>query len=195
MLSPMLLPKESPCLKEARRVVRDTPNEADQLQILGHIAMSNLILHSERVNPSESPQARAIILPEPRVAGGISIRLAVPGAGDLKFIDDLQKKHSKMVGRFPTKQIEANISKGKVLIAEEGIKAPPEKDQGIEESAGSRHWMPGCLDDSMPRVPVGYCISNDRYLKHDDCGIVYQLNVMPAKQRGLIGATLIKAVF
>jgi hypothetical protein len=32
-------------------------------------------------------------------------------------------------------------------------------------------------------------------MKRDDVGIVYQLNVLPLKQRHLIGATLIKAVF
>lgn len=120
--------------------------------------MSNLIVHVDRSRPSES---QAIILPPPRVA--IEIRPATPK--DVAFIDQLQRKHARMVGWFPTKQIEANISKGKVLIAEAN------------------------------REQVGYCISNDRYLKHDDCGIVYQLNVAPTKQRGLIGATLIKAVF
>jgi hypothetical protein len=35
----------------------------------------------------------------------------------------------------------------------------------------------------------------DRYHKHDDIGIIHQLNVTPGKQRGFIGATLLKAMF
>ncbi|MGN6505946.1 MAG: hypothetical protein ACTHM6_10325, partial [Tepidisphaeraceae bacterium] len=42
---------------------------------------------------------------------------------------------------------------------------------------------------------VGYCIGQDQYFKRDDVGIIYQMNVSPGKQRGLIGATLLKAQF
>jgi hypothetical protein len=42
---------------------------------------------------------------------------------------------------------------------------------------------------------VGYVISRDQYFKRDDVGIIYQLNVLPNYQRGLIGAHLLKAVF
>lgn len=42
---------------------------------------------------------------------------------------------------------------------------------------------------------VGYCIGNDQYFKRDDVGIIYQLNVVPGKQRGFIGASLLKAQF
>lgn len=42
---------------------------------------------------------------------------------------------------------------------------------------------------------MGYCISRDQYMKRDDVGIVYQLNVLPLRQRHLVGASLIKAVF
>jgi hypothetical protein len=38
-------------------------------------------------------------------------------------------------------------------------------------------------------------IGTDRYFKHDDVGIIYQLNVAPGKQRGFVGATLLKAMF
>jgi hypothetical protein len=44
-------------------------------------------------------------------------------------------------------------------------------------------------------TPVGYCIGNDQYFKRDDVGIIYQLNVVPERRRGLIGATLIQAMF
>jgi hypothetical protein len=107
------------------------------------------------------PEVQAITLPEPRVA--ISIRVAEQR--DLRFIDDLQRKHAKMVGWFPTRQLETNIKGGKILIAESGNES------------------------------VGYVIAHDKYLKREELGICYQLNVLPGKQRGLIGATLIKAVF
>ncbi len=42
---------------------------------------------------------------------------------------------------------------------------------------------------------MGYCIGNDQYFKRDDVGIIYQLNVLPGKQRGFIGASLLKAQF
>jgi hypothetical protein len=38
-------------------------------------------------------------------------------------------------------------------------------------------------------------ISRDRYLKRDELGVIYQLCVAPGHQRGLIGASLVKAVF
>lgn len=117
--------------------------------------MSHLTLY----NPDNTT---AITLPEPRIT--VSVREAKQS--DLPFIDELQKKHSKMVGWFPTKQIEANIKGGHVLIAED------EK-----------------------RCRVGYCIARDTYMKREDCGIVYQLNVTPGEHRKLVGATLIKAVF
>lgn len=116
--------------------------------------MTDLVLHCGE---------RDVALPLPQARVSISIRTAV--SADLAFIDELQKKHTKMVGWFPTKQIEANIAKGQVLIAEEGA------------------------------ARLGYCIAQDKYLKREELGIVYQLNVLPGKQRGLIGATLIKEVF
>jgi hypothetical protein len=42
---------------------------------------------------------------------------------------------------------------------------------------------------------AGYCIARDQYFKRDDVGIIYQMNVAPGKQRGFVGATLLKAVF
>jgi hypothetical protein len=86
--------------------------------------------------------------------------------GDIAFIDYLQKMHGHMVGWFPTKQLEKNIADGHVLIAEDAAKNA-----------------------------VGYCIARDQYMKRDDVGIVYQLNVLPLRHRNLIGATLVKATF
>src|SRR5687767_877961 len=87
-------------------------------------------------------------------------------SSDLPFVDSLQRVHTHMVGWMPTKQIEGKIAAGDVVIAED-----------------------------QARTPLGYCISHDQYMKRDDVGIVYQLNVLPLKQRNLIGASLIKAVF
>ena len=44
-------------------------------------------------------------------------------------------------------------------------------------------------------VQIGYVIAKYEYMKRDEVGIVYQLNVMPIRHRHLVGATLIKAVF
>jgi hypothetical protein len=85
---------------------------------------------------------------------------------DLAFIDSLQKMHSHMVGWFPMKQFEGHISQGNIAIAE---------------------------DDQQNAV--GYCLSRDQYMKRDDVGIIYQLNIAPLKHRSLIGATLVKSVF
>ncbi len=86
--------------------------------------------------------------------------------GDLPFLDSLQKLHTKQVGWMPTKQLEGKIKAGHVIIAEDEAKQA-----------------------------LGYCIGTDQYFKRDDVGIIYQLNVLPAKQRGLIGATLVKAMY
>jgi hypothetical protein len=85
---------------------------------------------------------------------------------DLPFIDSLQKLHSKQVGWMPTKQLEERIKAGHVLLAE---------------------------DEATTRI--GYCIACDRYMKREDCGIIYQMNVLPGRQRGFVGATLLKAQF
>lgn len=84
---------------------------------------------------------------------------------DMGFIDELQKMHSHMVGWMPRKQIEGNIEAERILIA--------------EDHAGN---------------PIGYSIARDQYMKRDDVGIVYQVNVLPLKHRHLVGATLVKTV-
>jgi hypothetical protein len=127
---------------------------------------------------------RAELIPLPNV--NITIR---PGVlSDVPFMDSLQKLHSKQVGWMPTKQFEGKIKLGHVLIAEE---------------VGSRRYAVGTEENSsalptadcIPPTPVGYCIGNDQYFKRDDVGIIYQMNVVPGKQRGLIGASLLKAQF
>src|SRR5262249_37014119 len=96
---------------------------------------------------------------------GVDVTIRPGVASDLAFVDALQKMHTKQVGWMPTATLEGKIKLGHVLIA---------------ESNGER---------------VGYCIGNDQYFKRDDVGIIYQMNVMPGKQRGLIGASLLKAQF
>jgi hypothetical protein len=96
----------------------------------------------------------------------IAINIRVATVADISFIDALQKKHTKMVGWMPTMQLQGKIEKGQTLIAE---------------------------DETNQRV--GYCIAQDQYFKRDDVGIIYQMNVVPGKQRGLIGASLLKAQF
>src|SRR5262245_51847576 len=89
-----------------------------------------------------------------------------PGTlADVPFIDQLQSMHRHMVGWMPTKQLEGKIAAEHVLVAEDGA------------------------------TKLGYCVAQDQYFKRDDVGVIYQLNVLPLKQRNLIGASLIKAVF
>lgn len=116
--------------------------------------------------PPES--AAAVVVPPQRIIPVSRCTVSVRPATmeDVPFIDQLQKMHSHMVGWFPGKQIEGKIKLGHVIIAED------EQKQSL-----------------------GYCIAQDQYSGRDDVGIIYQLNVMPLKQRHLIGATLIKAVF
>ncbi len=134
--------------------------------------------------------AHAAALPQPRVA--LAIRRAVQS--DLAFVDGLQKLHSRMVGWMPTRQLEANIQQGYVLLAEE---THDEVMRCSDDEVTSHRCTPSPSPPLTPAPPhpVGYCIYRDRYFKRDDCGIIYQLNVDPAKQRGLAGAALVQATF
>jgi hypothetical protein len=139
---------------------------------------------------SELAIHRAEPIPLPSV--NITIR---PGVmSDVPFLDSLQKLHTKQVGWMPTKQFEGKIAAGHVLIAETR-----------NEECGTRNEENASAgDSSVPHsafrvphspVPVGYLIGNDQYFKRDDVGIIYQMNVLPGRQRGLIGASLLKAQF
>jgi hypothetical protein len=112
----------------------------------------------------------------PRAA--VSVRAAT--MGDLPFIDRLQKLHAHMVGWMPTQQLEGKIKAGHVIVAWASRPCSP------EDMAATA---------MLREEPVGYCIGHDQYFKRDDVGIIYQMNVVPAKQRGLIGATLVRAMF
>jgi len=128
-----------------------------------------------------------IALPGARVP--ISIRVGT--MADLAWIDALQKLHNKMLGFMPLGQLKGYVEAGNVLVAESGggecgRPARTESDGAIHMPAGGTPALPD---------PLGYIIARDKYFKRDDCGIIYQLNVAPGSQRGLIGASLVKAVF
>jgi hypothetical protein len=86
-------------------------------------------------------------------------------ASDLAFIDSLQRMHSDGVGWMQTKALETKIERCEIIVAEQGGRQ------------------------------IGYCMGQDRYFKHEDVGIIYQMNIVPGHQRGLVGATLLKAQF
>jgi hypothetical protein len=146
--------------------------------------MTNLALHR-----APGSEAQAIALPPPR-CGEINIRLAT--LEDIPFIDQLQKQHTKMVGFFPRAWFESNIKTGHVLIAEEGLGPWA---VGTGEEANNQGPRPIAQGPAAHAAPLGYCVFKDKYLKREELGIVYQLNVTPGRQRGLIGAALVKAAF
>ena len=136
-----------------------------------------------------------LLPPRPRTAAplpvsqaGVTIRPAV--IDDVPFMDSLQKLHTKQVGWMPRAQFEGKIRLGHVLIAEERR----EPGDVRREEDGNAFLTPHA-SALTPSSPVGYCIGNDQYFKHDDVGIIYQMNVLPGRQRGLVGAALLKAQF
>ena len=137
---------------------------------------------SQIIEPS-----REIMLPSPRVP--ISIRAGT--MEDVPAIDALQKKHTKMVGFMQTKALEGKIRAGHVLIAEEARSQELEaRMESAPEASSSGSWLLASGSSA-----VGYLIGTDQYFKHDDIGIIYQMNVAPGHQRGFVGATLLKAQF
>jgi GNAT superfamily N-acetyltransferase len=132
-----------------------------------------------------APAAAVMALPAPRCP--VTVRPAV--AEDLPFIDQLQKMHTFMVGFLHRKAMEQKIESGQVLVAEQV--ASCKLLVASEDAAGGQP----ATNNQQPATPVGYCIAQDQYSGRDDVGIIYQLNVMPLRQRHLIGASLIKAVF
>jgi len=128
------------------------------------------------------------LVPIPRCQ--IAIR---PGTmDDLPFLDSLQKLHTKQVGWMPTKQLEGKIKAGHVIIAEE--KGTTDYADDADSDKGNSNSSAQSAQSAVA-TPVGYCIGHDQYFKRDDVGIIYQLNVLPGRQRSLIGATLVKAMF
>jgi hypothetical protein len=130
------------------------------------------------------------IIPIPKTP--IAVRAAT--MDDLPFIDGLQRKHTKQVGWMPTAQFEGKIKAGHVLIAEEA-QSDERRAQSEESDADATSSICAQRSALCASSPVGYCIGNDQYFKRDDVGIIYQMNVVPGRQRGLVGATLLKAQF
>jgi hypothetical protein len=95
---------------------------------------------------------------------------------DFAFIDALQKTHRKQVGFLKRVAIESKIGAGQVLIAEDPHPSPLPEGEGVRER-------------------VGYVMGQDRYFKHDNVGLIHQMNVVPGRQRSFVGATLLKALF
>ncbi len=86
-------------------------------------------------------------------------------AVDFGFIDELQKRYNQNLGFMPTMWLEGKANAGHILIAQ------------------------------IDGKPVGYIIAQDKYMKREELGIVYQIAVKPGRQRGFIGAALLKAQF
>ena len=127
-----------------------------------------------------------VALPQPRVP--VAVRAAT--AADLPFVDKLQKLHTKQVGFMPRQQLAGKIDAGNVLIAEGVVSC--QLSVASEEGPTASPLTTG---NSQLATPLGYVIATDRYFKRDDVGIVYQVNVVPSARRGLVGATLLRAVF
>ena len=104
---------------------------------------------------------------------------------DYAFIDGLQKASSKNVGFLRAKALQGKIAAGHVLVAWADCSPQVRPCLSEDEDTGG---------SPMP-LPLGYCIGNDKYMKREDVGIIYQLNVAPGARRKLIGATLIQALF
>ncbi len=141
--------------------------------------MSDLIISNSLVAPLPLPKVDVVIR-----AGTMD---------DLSFIDSLQKMHTKQVGWMPTKTWEGKIRLGHVLVAE-AVGGGSGVGGGDETIRPTTHDFRPTTHDFRP-APAGYLIGNDQYFKRDDVGIIYQMNVLPGRQRGLIGASLLKAQF
>ncbi len=113
--------------------------------------------------------------------------------GDIAFIDELQKKYNKQLGFMPTMWLEGKIKAQQILVAEilnSELRIMKEDKKDVPDSIHNSDFI---IQNSRTRV--GYIIAQDRYLKRDELGIVYQLCVKPGRQRGFIGAALLKAQF
>ena len=123
------------------------------------------------------------ILPIPQV--DVSVREAT--TDDVPFIDQLQREHQKQVGFLARSWIENKINAGQVLVAEE-VSGPLSvvRCEGANPTDNGRRTTD---------TRLGYIISQDKYLKREELGLVVQLCVVKGVQRKLIGATLLKAAF
>jgi hypothetical protein len=115
----------------------------------------------------------------------VSVRPAT--GADYAFIDRLQDMHSKALGFMRKAALEGKIAAGEVFIAEE--KSSTDFTDYTDLEAESVQSVQS-VDHRL-----GYCIFSNRYLKRDELGVIYQMNVVPGAQRKLVAATLLRAVF
>src|SRR3954447_17028332 len=125
------------------------------------------------VSPSVQIGAPSVAqsVPVPRVA--VSVRPAT--LDDIPFMDELQQKYPKQLGRFATSWFEGYIKTGGVLIAEEEGASGGVGDKATQDLAMS---PPRLLARTPPPRRLGYVISRDRYQKRDELGIIYHLCVV-----------------
>ena len=136
---------------------------------------------------TEITPTTSVPLPLPSVS--MTTRLAT--MDDLPLIDALQYKHFKQLGFFPRAQMEEYIRGGWVMVAEGDDCGLSIADCGLKEKSSSSNPQ----SEIGNRQLLGYCASRDRYLKRDELGAIFQMCVEPGRQRGFIGANLLKAVF
>lgn len=133
------------------------------------------------------------LLPVPSPAdlagGAVSIREGT--VEDIPFIDALQKANSVGVGFMFAKQLEGHIAQGHVLVAEQVNSEQPTVTSGL--AGASVHGSPSTVHSHGSAV--GYCIGVDKYFKREDVGVIYQMNIVPERRRGLVAASLLRAMF
>src|SRR4051794_36398551 len=127
----------------------------------------------------------SLIVPIPKVP--IHIRAAT--MADVPFMDGLQKKTSRAVGFMTGKMLEGYVGLGAVLVAE-AVTGDSLLVTGGDGGVGTSN-----KEQVTSNTRLGYVISRDRYLKRDELGIIYQMNIAPEARRMLVGAALVGEVF
>ncbi len=131
-----------------------------------------------------APSVAHPLIPLPVPRQGIEIGAAT--LEDVDWIDDLQKRHRDRVGFQMRGAIEGKIRAGEIIVA--WATSPCSSSSSDETQDTGR--LP------VPREKrLGYCMASDRYMKREDVGVVYQMNVEPGHQRGFVGAALLRAQF
>src|SRR5437899_12248566 len=117
----------------------------------------------------EDVMSAIVPIPPPLPRCELTIREAV--AGDYAFVDRLQDMHSKALGFMPKAQLQGKIKLGHVLVAEE-MQNDECRMQNEEKADASLSSFCTLHSDFCIRRPIGYCMSQDRYFKRDDVGII-----------------------
>ncbi len=134
--------------------------------------------NTDPANSSSSHPLGAALPIEPKLA--INIRLAsMRDEYDIKNIDALHKANTDNLGYWPLGRIKGCIEQKRVLIAE---------------------TIPPCCPDGKPMDGIrgsmlGFLIYTDKYSKREDVACIYAVCVHSIRQRGLIGAALVKDAF